>query len=88
MNPIGKLLSLPCFIPRRDSAKAEPVWGPFDSLYLWSKEGCLTLSIYGRKFTFLKSGNVLVPDGWMDRWGWDGRKIKSVINFSSHYLCI
>ena len=50
-----------CFIPQRDSAKAEPLWGQFDSLsiLLWSRQGCLTFDIFNlqteiRLFEILK----------------------------------
>ena len=51
------------FTPQRDCAKAEPVWGPIDSLsiLLWSKERCLTLSISKRKLAFLKSWKSFIP---------------------------
>ena len=36
---------------------AKPVGDPIDiiSILLWSKEGCLTISIHRHKFNFLKS---------------------------------
>ena len=43
--------------PEGTLREAKPVWGPFNilSILLWSREGCLTLSIYKQKFAFLKS---------------------------------
>ena len=50
------------FIPPRDSAGAESVWGPFDilSILLWSREGCWTLSIYMLKSPFFKSSKCFI----------------------------
>ena len=51
-----------CFIPPRESAKAEPngvhmIFFPFYCV----REVCLTLTIYGRKFTVLKSWKCFIP---------------------------
>ena len=52
-----------------DSAKAEPEWGQFDSLYilLFSRGGCLILSVYEWKIAFLNSWKCLSPKGIMGK---------------------
>ena len=67
------LKSWKCIIPPKDSAKAEPN-GVHVILFhfIVVREECLTLSIYGQKFTILKSWKCFIYwwDGWIDGMGY------------------
>ena len=70
--PVG--LPEPC-ISRRDSAKAEPVWIPFDSLsiLMYSREGCWQFQNLDVKSAFSKFWQCFIS-GWDVCDGWTGCK--------------
>ena len=53
---------LKMFYPPKGLCEAEPEWDPIDSFhFIVSREGCLTPSVYWRKFAFLKPWKCFIP---------------------------